>query len=246
MNIVCKNCDAHFKGHYCSNCAQKASTARLKPGDILHELWHNFTHTDKGVLGLIKSLFADPGKVIREYIAGRRKKYFNPYTFFLIVTALLIYVSGKVFHYEDERYHYNNEFGQYISKHYNTIVLLSLPFLATILKLVFFKKGYNYAEWIVFLVFAFGIINFIQIFIQLCYFPLVAYHASFNGYTVLLLYIVFIVVLLSFTQPKKVRDWLRCILAGVLVYFFVERIATGAALVYWGMPLKEAIIAILG
>jgi Protein of unknown function (DUF3667) len=244
MNIVCKNCDVHFKGYYCPNCAQKASTTRLKPGNILHEFWHNFTHTDKGIVGLIRLLFINPGKVIREYIEGKRKKYFNPYTFFLIVTALLIYVAGKVFHYEDERYHYNNEFGQYISKHYNIIILLSLPFLAGLLRWIFLRKGYNYAEWVVFFVFAFGIINFIQLLIQLCYFPLVAYHASFNGYTLLLVYIVFIVVLLSFIQPKKIWGWLQCLLAGVLVYFFVERIAKGVALVYWGIPLKKVINAV--
>ena len=184
-------------------------------------------------------MFKNPGLVIREYIYGKRKKYFNPYTFFLLATALLIYVNEKLFHYEDRLYKINNEYGQYLSHNYNIIVLLSIPFLAGLVKLIFFKRNYNYAEWVTFFIFSFGFINFIQLLIQLCYFPLIVYHYQYHGYTQLLGYIIFIMVLIKFIQPKKISTWLQCIFAGLLVYMFVERIAMGAALAYWGMPLNK-------
>jgi Protein of unknown function (DUF3667) len=239
MNIVCKNCDTHFKGNYCPSCAQKASLSRLTVGSVIHELWHNFTHTDKGVVGLLVAMCKTPGKVIREYIDGKRKKYFSPYTFFLLVTALLIYVSSLVFHYEDKLYHYNNEYGQYINKKYNLIVLLSLPFLAGILKLIFFKRKYNYAEWVVFFIFSFGLSNCIQVLIQCFYFPFIQYHYKIKGYTDWASYLIFILVLISFIQPKNIWNWLQCIIASIIVYLFVEELAPGIALLLWGVPLNS-------
>lgn len=239
--IVCKNCNHHLHGKYCSNCSQKAGVGRLKVGNVLHELWHNFTHTDSSAFGLLIALFKNLGKVAREYIEGKRKKYFNPYTFFLVTTALLIYVSSLVFKYEDRLYQYNNEYGQYVNKKYNLIVLLSLPFLAGLLRGLFFKKGYNYAEWFVFFIFSFGLINFVQLLFQLLYFPFIQYHYTGKAYTDLIAYLIFIVVLISFVKPKKIWTWLQCIFAGIIVYLFIEYLATGTALWLWGVPLNDLI-----
>jgi hypothetical protein len=241
MNIVCKNCDAHFKGKFCPQCAQKANSGRLKVVHVIEEFWHNFTHTDHSVLGLLKGMFSNPGLVIREFIEGKRKKYFNPYTFFLVATGILIFTTSKLFEYEDETLKVNNEFGQYISRHYNIIIICCFPFLALILKLGFYRLKYNYAEWVTFLVFAFGFINCIHILIQLLYFPLIKYHFTFNKYTQLLGYLVYVYVLISFVLPKKLPEIIGCVFCGLLVYFFVEKVGAGSALWYWGMPIEKVL-----
>lgn len=76
--IECKNCGTAFEGKFCPNCSQKAATHRLTLGHFIHETTHALTHTDKGILLLIKELFVRPGIVAREYVEGKRKKYFNP------------------------------------------------------------------------------------------------------------------------------------------------------------------------
>jgi Protein of unknown function (DUF3667) len=241
MNIVCKNCETHFKGKFCPQCAQKASAGRLQVGNVLNEFWHNLTHTDHSVLSFIKGMFVKPGLVIREFIEGKRKKYFNPYTFFILVTGILIFVTGKLFEYEDKLYDYRNEFGQYIGQHYNIIIFACFPFLALLLKGIFFKQKYNYAEWVTFLVFTFGIINFIQIIFQLIYFPLIKYHYDINDYATYFIYFVFGYVLLSFLKPLSYFKCSLVILATVITYFFIKKIGSGIALLQWGVSFKKVL-----
>ncbi len=241
MNIICKNCSTHFKGNFCPNCSQKSSLDRLKISTVLGEFWHNLTHTDHSIFNFIKQMFFNPGLVIREFIGGKRKKYFSPYTFFLVVTGFLIFVSSQLFKYEDSLYKVRNEFGQYITKHYNLIIICCLPIIALIIKIIFSKKKYNYAEWITFLIFAFGLINFIQIFIHLLYFPFIKYHFGFSGVTQLFGYVLFGYILFSFIKPKKMLEIVSCIFATIFIYWFIEKVGSSSALWFWGMPFKDAL-----
>lgn len=237
MNITCKNCGVHFKGNYCYNCSQKASTGRLKVSNVLHELWHNFTHTDRSALSLMTALFKRPGAVIQDYIEGRRKKYFNPYTFFLVSGAILIFLTGQVFKYEDKLYDYRNEYGQAVNQYYTIILLCSMPLIALILKMVFANKKYNYAEWVSFLIFSYCIVNIVQVGIQLLYFPLIKYHSSILGYTDLSSYIILLITLISFVRPRKVLPWLQCIASILLIFILVEA-AKAIYLLWYGVPFK--------
>lgn len=241
MNIVCKNCATHYKGNFCPHCSQKSSLGRLNVSNVLGEFWHNLTHTDHSVFGLIKQMFLNPGLVIREFIEGKRKKYFNPYTFFLVVTGLLIFVSSQLFQYEDSLYQVRNEFGQYVSKHYNLIIICCIPFIAFVFKLLFVKYKYNYAEWITFFIFSFGFINFLQIFIHLLFFAFIKYHFQLNGYAQLLGYFIFAYILFSFLRPKKIMNIVGCILATIFVYWAIEKVGSSVTLWLWGMPFKDAI-----
>lgn len=241
MTITCKNCGTHFKGKFCPDCSQKATAGRLKVSHVMDELWHNFTHTDKGYLSLLKAMVKQPGIVIRDYIEAKRKRYFNPYTFYLVTTALLIFVTSLVFKYEDKLYNYRNEFGQYLNAHRNYIILCCMPFMAIILQLTFFKKKYNYAEWVTFVVFAFGLINFASIIIQLFYFPLIKYHSIANPYSEIVSYGLFLYVLLRFIQPKKWWEVLQCLLVTIIILYFVESLAQLVTLWIWGVPVEKLI-----
>ena len=83
-NTNCFNCEASLeKGfEFCPQCGQPAHHHRLNLSHISHEVLHFFTHADKGIFYLVKELFIKPGVVTREYIAGKRKKYFSPLSFF--------------------------------------------------------------------------------------------------------------------------------------------------------------------
>jgi ABC-type multidrug transport system fused ATPase/permease subunit len=169
---VCKNCEYHFEGKFCPNCAQKASTHRFTIGHLAHELFHAVTHTDKGILFLIKELFYRPGKVAKEYNAGKRKKYFNPVTFLLIGMAFQIFASQKTNYF----IHFNNSIKNSVqqiseapftteeSKKFDmemerlnahmakvmentkVITFLLIPVLSLLTWLFFWKTGNNYAE----------------------------------------------------------------------------------------------------
>jgi hypothetical protein len=94
-NVTCKNCQVTFEGKFCPNCSQRADTHRFTLKHFGHEFFHALTHTDKGIFFLTKELLFRPGKASYEYNSGKRKKYFNPITFLLIVTAVQIFVAKK-------------------------------------------------------------------------------------------------------------------------------------------------------
>ncbi|MFZ2906051.1 MAG: DUF3667 domain-containing protein [Cyclobacteriaceae bacterium] len=96
----CKNCDAPLTGNFCVNCGQKADIHRITFKNFLRDFFHAFTHTDKGILLLIKELMTKPGHVAKEYLDGKRKKYFNPLTFLIILSSLYAFLGQKSGYYE--------------------------------------------------------------------------------------------------------------------------------------------------
>lgn len=96
----CKNCDAATQGKFCSSCGQQVDTHRITVPHLSHELIHALTHADKGFLLLLKELITKPGIIARQYVEGKRKKYFNPLSFVVITTALSAFVSYKAGYFE--------------------------------------------------------------------------------------------------------------------------------------------------
>src|SRR5690606_26114281 len=91
--IPCLNCGQLLNGAYCAGCGQRSDTGRLNLPEILRDLWHSLTETNVGVLHLVRELAYRPGHVVREYAAGHRRRYFNPWTFFVLATALYVFTA---------------------------------------------------------------------------------------------------------------------------------------------------------
>jgi hypothetical protein len=87
----CLNCDASLSAGqaFCSVCGQSSDTHRLSLHDITHALVHVFTHADRSVFSLVRDLAHKPGRVAREYVAGKRRRYFNPFTFAIVVIGVV-------------------------------------------------------------------------------------------------------------------------------------------------------------
>lgn len=85
----------------------------------------------------------NPGKVGREYIGGKRKKYYTPIKYFILCSAiyfLTVKITGI-----DPDAEYTSEI---IRKNANYFVFILVPLFAFITKLFFFKQKYNYAEYL--------------------------------------------------------------------------------------------------
>jgi hypothetical protein len=139
---------------------------------LLHEGVHFFTHADKGIFYLVKMLAIRPGVVVREYIKGRRKRYFSPLNFFFIVIGLFLFVQttfkpmqgtnmdqarNEVMKHPDptvrerrlvklDRFEKGSNF---MAKYSNYINMAVTPLMALFFFLVFYKAGYNYTEHLV-------------------------------------------------------------------------------------------------
>ncbi|MFC5412374.1 DUF3667 domain-containing protein [Larkinella bovis] len=171
----CPNCTASLEEpfRYCPNCGQTTPIHRFNLPHIFHEIFHALTHADKGVLHLVKELAVRPGLVAREYILeGKRKKYFNPFTFLVLVLGLTVFLNS-VFHpytrsqnlvqkaearpYGSERERQQmigiaerrQNLQAFIEKRNNLILFLAIPIISMVYWLFFLRTGINYAEHLV-------------------------------------------------------------------------------------------------
>jgi len=165
----CLNCSAPLETDqlFCGICGQKADTLRLTLRHFFHEFFHAFTHTDKGIFHLLKGMATKPGIVAREYIEGKRKKYFNPYTFFIIMMGIYVLsnqyfssdaknvpVPESILRIPNEKAKANAigmfKRGQNIrvftSKNGNLMSMIAIPTIAFVFWLAYRKRRYNYAE----------------------------------------------------------------------------------------------------
>lgn len=181
MEAICKNCDSTLQPDYehCPKCGQTTHLHRLGMHDVFHEFVHYFTHADKGLFQLIRDLVVKNGVVAKEFIAGKRKKYYPPFTFFLLVAAIHVFVSNlhndhsnvdvlKKFPELAEitnpvkqakwiEFYERRENGiHFINKYANLITMVSLPITSFIFWLMYRRRAYNYTEHLVAGMFMFG------------------------------------------------------------------------------------------
>lgn len=112
---------------------------------IFHDLVHVFTHADKGFLFLTKELALRPGLTVKAYVEGRRKRYFNPFSYLMLTIAVSAFLTSY-FHLLETDVQHSNPVSAMITKHINLIFLVGVPITALFTKLLFFKSRYNFAE----------------------------------------------------------------------------------------------------
>jgi hypothetical protein len=154
MTTVCRNCNKSFSGEYqyCPHCGQKAAHHRLNMHHISHDFIHAFTHADKGILFLLKHLVLKPGKISREYVDGTRKKYFNPFSFLVLMVGVAFFL---ILQFETFAINYRNlnpadkVMLHFSFKYFNVFIFLMYP-VNTFLSWAGFRKyKINYAEYLV-------------------------------------------------------------------------------------------------
>jgi hypothetical protein len=169
----CLNCEGNLlpDQKFCSQCGQQAQVKRFTLGHFMHEVFHAFTHADKGIVFLLKESFMRPGIVAKEYIAGKRKKYFNPFTFFLILAAFYVLSASLKAHDDNSSksipdsilkienpvkkqesiliYQRVIKAQQFFSKNANVVAMIAVPFFAFYFWLIFYRRAYNYSEHLV-------------------------------------------------------------------------------------------------
>ncbi|HEX8694619.1 MAG TPA: DUF3667 domain-containing protein [Longimicrobium sp.] len=156
----CVSCGAMLTGAYCQACGQKAM-GRFTFPNILQHLVTDALDLNKGLLFTAWSLLRDPGRVVRDYVAGRTVRYTNPVKYLLIVVTLvvLVYVQMGALDAmmaalkpgtDPSAELAKNPMGSWMVGHLNVMMLVGLPFLAVASWLVFRRARLNYAEHLIF------------------------------------------------------------------------------------------------
>jgi Protein of unknown function (DUF3667) len=89
----CKNCGHQFDLDYCNKCGQKASVKRIEMKWLLHELPHAIWHIERGFFFNMIQLFKRPGYAVADYIEGKRKKFYHPISYLLILLAVMYLIT---------------------------------------------------------------------------------------------------------------------------------------------------------
>lgn len=255
--LTCKNCETSFEGKYCPNCSQKADTHRFTLKHFLHDFFHALTHTDKGILFLAKEMFRKPGYVTKEIIEGRRKKYFNPFTFFLIAGAINVFLMQKTNFYgafvdemkaliirieqrTSEEHDKNAELRLDETRNatskvmeYNKFLNFTfIPFLSLLTWLFYKKSGYNYAENLVLNILINGQMS--VFFMLFCILPFLLYKPL-----VLVLPFLFIIgnwlySVMAYRQFFQQRKWISFMKGTVvqIIFFVAMNVATNIVVRY--------------
>jgi len=181
----CLNCETliNVGQNFCPHCGQKTNIHRLSFHEISHEVIHEVTHADKSIFKLLRDLVIKPGVVAREYLAGKRKKYFKPINFFLLVAGIVVFITSSFYTPNTTRSRMMESAAQRIQdpvkkqelllmanrtkkvsmitgKYSNVINMIATPFL-TLLFWVFYRKHYNYTESLVANMYFIGLIMII-------------------------------------------------------------------------------------
>ncbi|WP_228027924.1 DUF3667 domain-containing protein [Costertonia aggregata] len=102
----CTNCKhpLDISDKYCPSCSQANSTKKLTLKDFFDEFFASMISYDSRLLKTLSALMLRPGKITKDYIAGKRICYTNPFRFLLsltIVYFLMMSLSGDFGKYDD-------------------------------------------------------------------------------------------------------------------------------------------------
>ena len=85
----CLNCESPIAAaaRFCPHCSQRTDTARLSFADMARDLMHAFVNVERGPLMFAWALLTRPGGIAREYVEGRRRRYYGPFATLVVLVG---------------------------------------------------------------------------------------------------------------------------------------------------------------
>jgi hypothetical protein len=90
---ACANCDAPRMGEYCHACGQHFLDGRLTIRRLVRDFIVRKLGLEGGLLRTIVDLTIRPGRMIRDYVNGRRQRYTNPVAYLLLTASAYVLLS---------------------------------------------------------------------------------------------------------------------------------------------------------
>ncbi|MEL6562236.1 MAG: DUF3667 domain-containing protein [Bacteroidota bacterium] len=154
---LCLNCGTELIGEFCHNCGQSAKVKRLSLNGAIRDFFSSSLAVEGPFFKTLRGLVINPGKLFREYIAGRRKTYYKPVAFFIMLTAIYIIVRSLI-NYDSfggnppptdvpENRKIFSDASFFMVRNINNILFFLVLSIGVIQKL-FFRKEYRLIEYI--------------------------------------------------------------------------------------------------
>ena len=170
---ACKNCNTEYTGVFCPSCGQKLITKRFTVKEGVSNVFGVVFNFDRGLWPTIYGLLVRPGDVLREYIDGITVKYYHPFRFlFLMLTISVLLMEGLgINDYLQGEYAPKisgkpipepiEDMLAIINSYSHLLIASSMPILSFASWIFFRKKGFNYAEHLIIMSYAFGLTVFL-------------------------------------------------------------------------------------
>lgn len=193
---ICRNCGYTTTGNYCEQCGQKTKIRAITLHSILHEIFHYFTHLDKGFGYTLKKLVTQPGTMQRNYLEGERSRHQKPFSMFFICGT----ISGLGYYFINvayaKIYGYRNAASDDFFRHYFVILqALLLPVYTAVTWLFFKRDRYNYAETLIMTLYNLALVHLILV-------PNISLKLLFPNYENRILEVGFLLVYNSLTNLR--------------------------------------------
>jgi hypothetical protein len=94
----CLNCGAELRGAYCSECGQRARTARVTFPRLLRDFVDHVASVDSKLVRTFRALVRRPGAFVRDFLLGKRAGFARPLPYYLLVVALNVGASAVLRH----------------------------------------------------------------------------------------------------------------------------------------------------
>lgn len=99
---VCLNCGHMVEERFCPNCGQENIETRQPFHYLFTHFIEDFTHYDGQFWKTIKYLLFRPGKLTKEYLAGKRQLYVAPVKLYIFVSFITFLLPSLFSNSEDE------------------------------------------------------------------------------------------------------------------------------------------------
>ncbi|MEL7222429.1 MAG: DUF3667 domain-containing protein [Bacteroidota bacterium] len=163
----CKNCHELVEGKFCSNCGQSTAVDRITGFSLITLMSEGLFQVNRGLFFTIVALFRRPGDSVREFIEGKRKKYFKPVAYAMLLATLYVLLSrltdtptfvedavkgfmvGVDSDEEKTRYALISPTIEWLASNIAYSIIILIPFFSLATLIAFFKQGYNFFEHLV-------------------------------------------------------------------------------------------------
>jgi hypothetical protein len=87
-DLACRNCGAAAPLKFCPECGQETTLHAPTLGEFLHEFVGHYVAVEGALWRTLRLLVLRPGRLTREYLAGRRRQYVLPLRLYLTASFL--------------------------------------------------------------------------------------------------------------------------------------------------------------
>lgn len=221
----CKNCGTITEDLYCAHCGQRSSVSKVTFSETFHDLTDNLFSLSAPLPVTFRELVLNPGAMLRDYLSGKRKKYYRPISFFILSTLVYLFirwvigfddyieilVGGKEQKIDLELFFHARD---YMFQNIKSLAFILVLTLAIFMKL-FFGKQYTLAEYIAVSFYLNGLYSLLAT-LNLFYIQYINSKIQYLAMAVMCAY--FVYAMISFFQNHRLRVGLKSFLLYWLAY----------------------------